>query len=209
MGEEFFARNKDGMVWVFDEFQALKNRGTIRSQAVATLISKIRENPLNSILFLSGTPFDKEEQVTNFFQIVGVITQDDVSKRPYNGAKKIAALARHAGATEAMFESGTPVDCRTLYLHQHRPIVVGSGSNQNNSFTAPKPPRPTASQIAWRTQTPTTSGDCRNMIFKLFNLVIKPILAHSMVRDRSGEGHFVHEMKASFFSTTLFFFLGN
>jgi hypothetical protein len=64
---------EEGLLLIVDEFQHIKNKTAQRSaiEALTRAIFTRKNNSRN--LFLSGTAFDKEEQVINFLRTVGII----------------------------------------------------------------------------------------------------------------------------------------
>lgn len=71
--KQLFAPHRKFFV-IFDEFQAVKNTNGMRWFAIRAFIRQcVRANLDSRMAFLSGTPFDKNEQITGFFRLTGVI----------------------------------------------------------------------------------------------------------------------------------------
>jgi len=68
------AKDTRGIMLVVDEFQALKN-DSLQNRAVSALTHcLLASSPSNNIVFLSRTPIDKEEQITNVLRALGYIS---------------------------------------------------------------------------------------------------------------------------------------
>lgn len=80
---EFFITEKlrekvnKGMFVICDEFQNLKNMGD-QTKACITLFKEISQSSDSRILLISGSPFDKKEQVVTFYRLIGVMKNHQV-----------------------------------------------------------------------------------------------------------------------------------
>lgn len=69
--DKFIQLVESGIILVVDECQKIKNNGD-QTRAVRALINEIvKSEGYSRILFLSGTPFEKDELAINFFHTIG------------------------------------------------------------------------------------------------------------------------------------------
>lgn len=71
-----------GVTVIIDEAHMLKHASTDRSNSVLSLLQWIRKNGVgHRVLCLSGTPLDKEEQLTGVLRLLGVVSKTYMYRR--------------------------------------------------------------------------------------------------------------------------------
>ena len=95
---------REGTLLVVDEFQHLKNV-TAQFEAVRTLVAAVRAHEHSRCLFLSGSPFDKQEHATTLVKTLGFMLADhlthfDLATRTvsWTGAQEVAAACAELDA---------------------------------------------------------------------------------------------------------------
>lgn len=141
----------EGVLLIIDEIQSVKNIND-QFKACKELIRTIVDNcdylspPKNNsrIMLLSGTPFDKEEQIKHFFRLTSIMKHDDLSQfniqtgtNNWTGFNDIYKLCYSKDKTTTKSILDIPKD------------------NGNNKIFLPA-------------------------VFNLFQMIIKPLLCHSM-----------------------------
>ena len=68
----------EGILVILDEFQNLKNNSSTYNQSVRSLINELMDMKYSKsgAIFISGTPFDKIEQISSFFKMINIQTKD-------------------------------------------------------------------------------------------------------------------------------------
>lgn len=90
----FVSKCAEGCLVVIDEFQHVKNLSA-QFEAIRAIVRHILTTKSSSrVLFLSGSPFDKEEQTLRFFKLLNVFTEDSIaSYNPYTYEMEWKGLA--------------------------------------------------------------------------------------------------------------------
>ena len=107
--QTFIEMCKAGLFLVFDEMQKIKNKSE-NQQAAACLTSYITSTPLPSrVLYLSGSPFDKEEQIIDFMRYNSIIrhrnlymTNKELGTFELQGANDLLEYARRLNERTVM-----------------------------------------------------------------------------------------------------------
>lgn len=77
---------------VIDECQSIKNKRE-RARAVCALKKELERTALQTrVIFMSATPFDKQEQITSFFHTVGICGEGPVTYGRKVGANNVGQL---------------------------------------------------------------------------------------------------------------------
>lgn len=107
--EKYMTYVKEGLLLIIDEIQNIKNVNS-RFKACQELINGIVQNcdymspPVNNsrVLLLSGTPFDKQEQIPHFFRLSHITKHEQLSEynlmknvNIWKGFKDIINVCRH------------------------------------------------------------------------------------------------------------------
>jgi len=71
---------KEGLLFVIDEAQNIKNKNDQRAACQAIIKEIIRSESISRVLLLSGTPIDKEEHAVNILQAMWIIKSNILSK---------------------------------------------------------------------------------------------------------------------------------
>lgn len=71
---------EDGeLLFIFDEIQHIRNENSYTTNACRELMRHILNNKMgNKMICISGTPFDKSEQIITFYRNVGIQTSDEL-----------------------------------------------------------------------------------------------------------------------------------
>ena len=78
--EQFNTLIKEGVLFICDEFQKIKNKSD-QYYAIKAVVKAINAvGGMNRMLFLSGTPIDKEEQAINLVELLGIVNNSKMFK---------------------------------------------------------------------------------------------------------------------------------
>lgn len=66
------ARKPRGIFVAFDEIQNIRNEGTNITRACREIMNEMYNNGVNSLLCISGTPIDKQEQFVTMYRNIGI-----------------------------------------------------------------------------------------------------------------------------------------
>jgi hypothetical protein len=140
---------RDGLMVVIDEMQSIKNRSG-QQRACRTLISAVRESQSSIVTMLSGSPFDKEEHVTNLMMSIGYV-RDPYLIRSVFGRVQYLGLAEMITACKTLDKRMTEATISTtpqaktkkeadtivmkLFKHVIKPCLVGGAPRPNIPFT--------------------------------------------------------------------------
>lgn len=88
--DELLAR---GVMFIFDEFQKLKNSDSMRARAALIIINRLYQfGGRSRAIFASGTSMDKEEQALNYLKIFGIINSPKLYEKPRGRAPVLQGL---------------------------------------------------------------------------------------------------------------------
>ena len=72
----------EGSLLVIDEIQNSKNSGADKTKAIISMIKTVLSSGISRMIFLSNTPFDKEEHVLNLLRMMGLIKNNILYQVP-------------------------------------------------------------------------------------------------------------------------------